>query len=276
MVKLPSSWKDLGSRLGVDFWVSILGYAIFIALVWYTDFFGELSTRIILTLLYTFIPLSAILQDPCAEGKSREFLWWNIGLQLIVLAFLLIALSGKFDWPGFGLIVALLLTLVPYLLLFLFFIRKAPLIGVALVPAAVMATAYLVIPLTISAGFKLELVLFPLPVMLALSVVWSVPAYFLWKCARKRRCKKIWGPFLESVLMVFLFLPLTALAISIPILLTDAGYLTDYGTWLAVSLTIVGVLFGSVVSTPLRQFLLDVGKLPPIHRWEGNAGETQV
>ena len=67
--------------------------------------------------------------------------------------------------------------------------------------------------------------------------------------------------------MLFLFLPLIFAAIAMP------RALTDDQIWLAVSVTIIGVLFGSVVSTPLRQFLLDLGKLPPIHRWEGNTDE---
>ena len=53
------------------------------------------------------------------------------------------------------------------------------------------------------------------------------------------------------------------LAIVVPIVVTDDR------TWLAVSVTIIGVSFGSVVSTPLRQFLLDLGQLPPIRRWGG-------
>ena len=52
--------------------------------------------------------------------------------------------------------------------------------------------------------------------------------------------------------------------------------LTDDQIWLAASVTIIGVLFGSVVSTPLRQFLLDLGQLPPIHKWEGNTGGSRM
>ena len=267
IVNLPSSWKDLRSRLDVDFWVSILGYPMFIALVWYTGLVDELSVRIILTLLYTLIPLSTLLHASRTGAERRKLSVGSIGLQSAILAALLLGLSVKFDWPGLGLIVALLLTLAPYLWLFLFLIRRAPLLGVALVPAMVMAEAFLVIPLTISEGVRLESLLLPLFVILPLSIVWSVAGHFLLKCAQKHRRKKIWGPFLESILMVLLFLPLTALAIYIPVELDDR-------TWLAVSVTVVGVLFGSVASTPLRQFLLDVGRLSPIHRWEGNAGAT--
>ena len=37
--------------------------------------------------------------------------------------------------------------------------------------------------------------------------------------------------------------------------------------WLAVWLTIAGVLLSGIVSVPLRQFLLDLGKLAPNRKW---------
>ena len=69
---------------------------------------------------------------------------------------------------------------------------------------------------------------------------------------------------MESLSMLFLFLPLIVLAIVAPRTLSNGE------TWSAVFGTIVGVLFSSVVSVPLRQFLLDWGKLPPNRRWEGS------
>lgn len=258
--RLPSSLKELRPRLSKHFWVSILGYAIFFAFVWYTGTIDDLSARITLTLLYTIIPLAELFQKPHTRAEGRALLWQYIALLLVVLAFLLLGLSTKFDRPGFGAIVILLMVSAPFLLLFGLLVRRAPLLGVALVPAGIAAEAYLVIPAIDSAGVKLEVFLLPLPSILFVSVVWSVAAHFLLKCARKRRRAKIWGPATESFLMLFLFLPLMSLAILIPVLLTD-----DRAS-LAVSLAIIGVLFGSVVSTPLRQLLLDLGKLPPIRR----------
>ena len=67
---------------------------------------------------------------------------------------------------------------------------------------------------------------------------------------------------MEALTMLVLFIPLIALVI-LTIL-----QLTDDEIWLAVWLTVAGVLLGSLVSVPLRQFLLDLGKLAPNRKWE--------
>ena len=62
--------------------------------------------------------------------------------------------------------------------------------------------------------------------------------------------------------MLVLFIPLIVLVV------ITIRELTDDGIWLAVSVTIVGVFLSSIVSVPLRQFLLDLGKLAPNHKWK--------
>ena len=119
-------------------------------------------------------------------------------------------------------------------------------------PFAIIVEAFLVVTVS-SDGLRLEYLLIPLPTVLMGSVIWMFVARFLLTHARQRRQTIIWGPAMESAAMLFMFLPLTLLAIVIPIVVTDDR------TWLAVSVTIIGVSFGSVVSTPLRQFLLDLG-----------------
>ena len=156
----------------------------------------------------------------------------------------------------------------PFLLIFGDFIRRTPLLGVALVPSTIIAEAFLAVTGS-SDGIRLEYLLFPLPIVLMGSVIWTFVAQFLLTHARQRRQTITWGPGMESAAMLFMFLPLTLLAIVAPIAVTDDR------TWLAVSVTVIGVSFGSVVSTPLRQFLLDLGQLPPIRRWEGDTdGES--
>ena len=67
---------------------------------------------------------------------------------------------------------------------------------------------------------------------------------------------------MEALTMLVLFIPLVALVI-LTIL-----QLTDDEIWLAVWFTVAGVLLGSIVSVPLRQFLLHLGKLAPNRKWE--------
>ena len=62
-------------------------------------------------------------------------------------------------------------------------------------------------------------------------------------------------------LPLVLFLPTIALSILVPISLK-----WDL-MWQVLPVAIIGILFSSIVSVPLRQFLLDLGHLPPIERW---------
>ena len=68
---------------------------------------------------------------------------------------------------------------------------------------------------------------------------------------------------MEALAMFVLFLPTIVLSVLVPISL-NLGQV-----WQGVFVTIVAVLFSGVVSVPLRQFLLDLGNLPPNGRWEG-------
>ena len=262
------SWTELRQQAGITFWVSILGLVMFTAFIWSFDLIDGVYNKTLLNLLYTAVPLSILLERADARASRRRFDWWHLGFVLVILAFLLIAISDRLDRPLLGLNVFLILMSAPFLLVFGNFIWRTPLLGVALVPSTVIAEAFLVVTAS-SEGIRVEHLLFPLPIVLMGSVIWTFVARFFLTHARQRRQAAIWGPAMESTAMIFMFLPLTLLATVVPIVVTDDR------TWLAVSVTIIGVSFGSVVSTPLRQFLLDLGQLPPIRRWEGNAdGES--
>ena len=256
------SWTELRQRAGITFWVSTLSFVLFTAFIWSYDPIGGVYNKALLNLVYTMVPLSVFLENKDARS-SRRFAWWHFVFVLVNLAFLLIAISDRFDQPLLGLNVFLILMSAPFLLVFGVFIRRTPLLGVALVPSTIIVEAFLAVTAS-SDGISLEYVLIPLPIVLMGSIIWTFVARILLTYARQRRQTIIWGPAMESAAMLFMFLPLTLLAIGIPIVVTDDR------TWLAVSVTIIGVSFGSVVSTPLRQFLLDLGQLPPIRRWEGD------
>ena len=256
------SWTELRQRAGITFWVSTLSFVLFTAFIWSYDPIGGVYNKALLNLVYTMVPLSVFLENKDARSSHR-FDWWHFAIMLANLAFLLIAISDRFDRPLLGLNVFLILMSAPFLLVFGGFIRQTPLLGVALVPSTIIVEASLAVTAS-SDGISLEYVLIPLPIVLMGSIIWTFVARILLTYARQRRQTIIWGPAMESAAMLFMFLPLTLLAIVIPIVVTDDR------TWLAVSVTIIGVSFGSVVSTPLRQFLLDLGQLPPIRRWEGD------
>ena len=258
-VRRPS-WAELRQRAGITFWVSTVGFVLFTAFIWSYDPIGGVYNKALLNLAYAVVPLSTILEQEDARA-SRRLDWWHFVFVFVNLAFLLIAISDRLDQPLLGLNVFLVLMSALSLLIFGNLTWRTPLLGVALVPSAIIVEAVLVVPVS-SDGLRLEYLLIPLPTVLMGTIIWTLVARLLLTHARQRRQTITWGPAMEGASMLFMFLPLISLAIVIPIVVTDDR------TWLTISVAIIGVSFGSVVSTPLRQFLLDLGQLPPIRRWE--------
>ena len=112
-----------------------------------------------------------------------------------------------------------------------------------------------------------DFLLLPLPAVLLPAVVWALFLYGVQHMAQRMRDRRIRGPLLESILMAVMFVPVVVLAILIH------GELDLDDRWLTVIVAVVGLLFSSVVSVPLRQFLMDLGNLPPNPRWEGTDGD---
>ena len=107
----------------------------------------------------------------------------------------------------------------------------------------------------------------PLPAVLLPGAVWALFLYGVQLTAKHLRKKRIWGPLTESLLMAVMFVPVIVLAVLV------AAELELDDRWFSVVTILVGILLGSVVSVPLRQFLLDLGNLPPNPRWEGTDDE---
>ena len=63
--------------------------------------------------------------------------------------------------------------------------------------------------------------------------------------------RRVGGPGMRALAMVFLFFPVMLVAMAAP------GTLGLSSTWSAVSLTLMGVLLSAVISEPLRRFLLE-------------------
>ena len=163
------SWTELRQRAGITFWVSTLGFVLFTAFIWSYDPIGGVYNKALLNLVYTMVPLSTLLETKDARA-SRRFDWWHFVFVLVNLAFLLIAISDKLDRPLLGLNVFLVLMSALSLLIFGDLVRRTPLLGVALVPFAIIVEAFLVVTVS-SDGLMLEYLLIPLPTVLMGSVI---------------------------------------------------------------------------------------------------------
>ena len=102
-----------------------------------------------------------------------------------------------------------------------------------------------------------SLVLLPLPVAAFFGALWAPAALRIFIKAKQEKNSKVAGPGWQAFAMFILFLPAIILAISMPKVLGLDTY------WLAVSLTLVGVLISAVISEPLRRFMLEWAGLEP-------------
>ena len=235
--------------------------AILIVFLWCFDLIDDLYSRLAITGLYSVVPVSVLKQAAAStELKRWQVDWGLVYFVLFLFASLLIAIGGRLDSALLVLNVAALMIAFPLALASWLSIRKQPLIAVAAIPS-VITVVFLGI-LILPPDLLLEHPLLPLPYVLLGVAPWVFVASRLLTCAQRLRQYAIRGPAMEALTMLVLFIPLIALVI-LTIL-----QLTDDEIWLAVWLTVAGVLLGSIVSVPLRQCLLDLGKLAPNRKWE--------
>ena len=254
-----SSDKKSGPQVYVDFLLSLLGLAMLSALIWYFNMIDGLFNKIVIIFIYAVMSASLLLGSKSNGSDNRSVRIINIVLVLVLLAGLLIAISDRFGLDSLGLNVTMTIVSSPFLWIAWVLIRKKPLLAVGQVPTIIIVMAYLVMS-SIPAGDRLDYLLLPLPIVLIAAIFWTLLAWVSLHFAERLRQCAVWGSAIESLTMALLFLPL------IPLAALATRALTSSEIWLAVSVTIVSLLLGSVVSTPLRKFLLELGRLPPIRR----------
>ena len=248
-------------RFSADLLARLIGFIPFAISVWYFDLVSSVSAQIMMTILYTTLPLLSLFTGHISNDSSRRPSKGIIALIVSLVVVCGIQASVRFGFTASQNALMILLVTSPLLYALAALIRR-PLIAVALAPAMIIALIYLIIA-ALPEGERLNLFLLPLPLVLLVSLPWAGLAWLSLKYAERWRKTVVWGPATEALAMLVLFLPTITLSVLVP------SNLNLGQTWLAVSVTIVGVLFSGVVSVPLRQFLLDLGNLPPNERWEG-------
>ena len=168
----------------------------------------------------------------------------------------LLGAAYKFDWHRVALNTGLLLAVIPYAwVVWKLMGRKWLLLAGLMLALAVMMifwTAAL-----IRYEDSLDLLLLPLPVVLLGGIVWTPVARWILEIAGRWKYRRVGGPGMQALAMASLFLPAILVAVYMPLALGLGS------AWLAVSLTLVGVLLSAVIAEPLRRFLLEWGNLMP-------------
>lgn len=261
------SWKDLRRGFTVNFVMTLLIMAILTYFIWGFDYFEGLYDRVVLNLLPVVLPpisfFEALRQDP----EGRRFSWLNAGLTSFLVLALGLAFSDKFDIDMLGINLLMVILSSPGLVFFVVLVRGRRILAIGMVPAAFLLMAYLVIPV-ISKGYGLENFLVPLPAVSFLLVIWSLLVWLLFKGIDRWGKDQTLGPLMESLAMLSLFAPLMVLAIWIPRAFPSGE------DWSVVLAAMVGVVFGSVVSEPLRRFLRSYGNLPSYRKNEDDRGDA--
>ena len=151
----------------------------------------------------------------------------------------------------------------PLLAICLFLSLKKRLLGFALAPSIIAAGLHAVAFALGNRFYDMLVLLFGI---LLVSIPWAVAGYLLLHFAERWRRHPVRCPGMECLTMIILFAPMIWLVISA----TKA--LTDDDIWLALSITIEGVLISSIVSTPFRKLLLALGDFQPLCACEPDDG----
>lgn len=279
------SWKDLRRGVTVNFAMTLFILVMFSYFIWSFDYIHRLYDSIVLNLLAACFALAVFYDGIRKETDDRRFSWGYAAMAASVVAILLLAFSDRYGNDALGVNVLGITLSSPLLIAFWILVRKRNVLAVGMVPAAFILMGYWVAP-GISEGFELKLFLVPLMAVSVLLVAWTLLVWLLFESVvnltRHPTCSTyskhaahqkhpmhstyskhdahqkhpVLGPFMESLAMLFLFIPLIVLAILVTRTIPGGE------DWTLVITAIVGVVLGSVVSDPFMCFLRNFGNLP--------------
>ena len=222
------------------------------AMTWIFRLTDDLSVNITISVLVMLLPILEVF-SPGSIRKNAGIMCWS-GLFLWLGVILLV--GDKFNLPILSRNAALaLVALVYFFLVWGLTGRNWLLISGLLLGLAAMMV-YWVAALSNYQVF-LELLFVPLPIVSFIGVIWAPLARVAFSIAVQNKDRRVAGPGSQVLVMAVLFLPVTVVAIIVPVELELGSH------WSAVSLTIIGVLLSAVISEPLRHFLLEWGNLSP-------------
>ena len=258
------SWKDLRRGVSRDFVLTLLSLAMLTYFIWGFDYFERLYDRVVMNLLPATLPPLAFFEAMRQKPEGRRFSWWNAGFAFFLALALGLAVSDKFDLDALGLNVVVIMTSSPWLVIFGILVREKRILAIGMVPAAILLMAYWILS-AFSSDLELHFFLIPLIAVSLPTAAWTVLVWILFKGVDKWPCHPTLGPLMESLAMLFLFMPLMVLAIWVPRTIPGGD------DWSVVLAAIVGVVVGSVVSEPLARFLRSYGNLPSHRRLAGSS-----
>ena len=247
--------------------MSLVALASLIFMIWGFHFFEDLYVQILMTTALSILPLLFLIEVRNPQSGSRMFSSSMFGVMLTSILFLAIAFGGRYNLSFLVLNSASLVLSLPLLFTHWYVVRRNRLLMVAVFPTIIMGSLYVaseIIQLDTALDTAADLLLLPLPFVLFIGLIWAGFARWFLERAKQSRHRPLLGPFMESITMFLLVVPLAALA------MFSVSAVMEEDIWVAVAAILVGFLFSSAVSTPFRQFLRALGELDenrkgPIH-----------
>ena len=237
----------------MNFLISLVGLAAAIILVWCLEPTEDLTVKVVFSSMYAAISVLCLLDGLTKSSTSMRVEPIVVGFTSVSLGVLLIVFSGQSNLPGVGInIFMVLLSLFP---LWVFFktVReeRGRLLLFAAVPAIISAWFYIISPV----GWTRELfeyLLVPLPVLSYAAMAWGLIARQLLICANQHSKGLPWVHTMESIAMLWLFVPVIAFTM----LAVNALGLGDI--WVTVSGIVVGLVFSGTISEPVKKLIGDL------------------
>ena len=253
---LKDGWQWFLSRASIELVLALCVIGMLYASFWHFDII-DLPTiqRAVLT---TFSLL--LVAKPLASTKSslQQHLrpgWLMTGIFLFVF----VAVIGKtrpLGWAYITTNTAGVLFSLPFLWAIIRLTSRRPLVILATAVHMGLAMAALAVSIT-PPEMKTSSILFYLPIIAIPAAGWSYLMRSTHRMARSFITRPIRGPLFEALFMAVVVLPAVALSIQV------LAKLEVTGVWLTFLVVLIGLLFGNVVATPLRQCLLDLAHLSP-------------
>ena len=234
-----------------SFWLILVACGLAIALVWWLDVLDGLPSRIAVSVLAALMPVLAV----CSKRYLRQWRWPLVQLVAFLVGAAALVASEKFGFSALAANGAVVLALLPLWWIVWRIMRGRWFLVTGLAFATVVLMVYWTAALMRQENALWEVLLLPLTVVVLTGTVWSPLAVLLLRRAVLLRRRWLAGPGLQSLVMAWLFLPTIVVAVLVPPLLGLSEI------WTAVSLTLTGFILSTVVSAPLRRFLLRWSKL---------------
>ena len=253
------SWSDLSKGFSFDFGLTLLILGLIAFYVWGFDYIDRLQDRIVMTLIPAALPPLAFSVAMRQEPSERRLDWWYVGFAVFLGLVLALAVSEKFDLDAVGINVVVIMASFPWLVIFWTLVREKRILAIGMVPAAVLLMVSWFVP-ALASDLELRYLLVPLPAGSLVIAAWTILVWIFLKGIDRYTEHLTLGPLMESLAMFLLFTPLMVLAIWLPTTIPNGD------DWSVVPATMVGVVFGSVISEPMRRFLGSYGNLPSHRR----------